>query len=994
MKRVLSQSGLYLLSLILLCGPALGQNSFFSFSAGTGSSAGNKESGTAIRYHQLTWAKTGTVSTCGVKVEQSADNITYSDLIAEQTCTSNGQSVIVSATINYVRITFSTAVTGGGTVQAVYTGYNTAPSTNGFVFQGVLASIPATCTVGNLAFITNATAGQNIYVCSATNTWTQVSGGGSSTPTGTGFVHITGGVQDGASKTVATTDLASTTGNGTKIATGTGSYTNGDCVKVDANGNLIDNGSACAAGGVAVQVAGSATGLGTTANFIPSNAFASYAGLTNGSFGSSIFSSMTFPRNKNLYIFGDSTDTIIASQNSDSAAPAGMQNASGYAGQIINNLSTGVGQDWALSGDQWEDMVMREFFHLGDWWLASNASGQYQTGEILMKPGINNASFKNNSTYLTTITRPVIYAALTAGVLNVNNMTSAQAAGCVKTGSWSVDNTTFTTANSPVLAVSGFAEVTQTNGDTIACPIVTTANSPVGVIWYGMVDSNLGTFSASSSAGACTDVVTGGTTINEFGGTLISTHNAATVTIGAMLCPLTAGSYTMTVTNNTGSSGATKKVWILGMGALPVFPGHRSIVTPVILGGTFRDRSDTNPTWTGNYDQESMNGAARLSQTYNFPIQFVPIHDYAVVSLPAAPLAGALADVNDAASKTSCASGSGTNVIRCQYNGSSWDAQLGGIPPVLFPTTTDCYADGVHPNRKCYALLYEQFAPFLPPLSSNNTVSQCFVPQGSGGSGTVGAGKPTVCLTALDNGGTSEIAVGDGTAFATTNGRIDMSGGIFRVLTTNMYSGSGGTLNIQCSGANGPYCLFASTGRFGITNGTGTSNEQTTFSQLSNGIFQINTTSVNADGMISAKGFLSPNVVHVTAQTATKTIYTLCAAASGGCNAAGQYRISWYFNQGGTACGTPGTGGVTFALTWVDNAGTHSAVALPMDDASSLTATGTKFTAQSSNTAAWASGSFNIWSTGASAIQITNTYTACSVGTLTWELAASAERIQ
>jgi hypothetical protein len=137
-----------------------------------------------------------------------------------------------------------------------------------------------------------------------------------------------------------------------------------------------------------------------------------------------------------------------------------------------------------------------------------------------------------------------------------------------------------------------------------------------------------------------------------------------------------------------------------------------------------------------------------------------------------------------------------------------------------------------------------------------------------------------------------------------------------------------------------------------------------------------------------------PSPTHVTGQTATKTIYTLCAASAGACNVAGQYSIDWYFNQGGTACGTPGTGGVTFALTWVDNAGTHSAVALPMDDSSSLTATGTKFTFQTSNTAAWASGHFIIWSTGASAIQVTNTYTACGVGTGTWELAATAMRLQ
>lgn len=136
------------------------------------------------------------------------------------------------------------------------------------------------------------------------------------------------------------------------------------------------------------------------------------------------------------------------------------------------------------------------------------------------------------------------------------------------------------------------------------------------------------------------------------------------------------------------------------------------------------------------------------------------------------------------------------------------------------------------------------------------------------------------------------------------------------------------------------------------------------------------------------------HATHSTGQTATKTIYTLCPASAGGCNVAGQYMIDWYFNQGGTACGTPGTGGVTFALSWTDNAGAHSAVALPMDDSSSLTATGTKFTFQAANTSAWASGHFVIWSTGAQPIQITNTYTACSVGTGTWELAATAVQLQ
>lgn len=43
----------------------------------------------------------------------------------------------------------------------------------GFVYTGVLASIPATCTIGQVAFITDVTPGQNQYNCTATNTWTQ-----------------------------------------------------------------------------------------------------------------------------------------------------------------------------------------------------------------------------------------------------------------------------------------------------------------------------------------------------------------------------------------------------------------------------------------------------------------------------------------------------------------------------------------------------------------------------------------------------------------------------------------------------------------------------------------------------------------------------------------------------------------------------------------------------------------------------------------------------
>jgi len=46
-------------------------------------------------------------------------------------------------------------------------------SSSPFVFVGVLASLPGTCNQSDLSFVTNATPGQQIYECSATNTWTQ-----------------------------------------------------------------------------------------------------------------------------------------------------------------------------------------------------------------------------------------------------------------------------------------------------------------------------------------------------------------------------------------------------------------------------------------------------------------------------------------------------------------------------------------------------------------------------------------------------------------------------------------------------------------------------------------------------------------------------------------------------------------------------------------------------------------------------------------------------
>jgi hypothetical protein len=63
--------------------------------------------------------------------------------------------------------------------------------------SGTVANLPAGCTAGDVYFALDAAAGQNLYFCTATNTWTQQSGtgsGGGANPGGvTGSLQKNGG---------------------------------------------------------------------------------------------------------------------------------------------------------------------------------------------------------------------------------------------------------------------------------------------------------------------------------------------------------------------------------------------------------------------------------------------------------------------------------------------------------------------------------------------------------------------------------------------------------------------------------------------------------------------------------------------------------------------------------------------------------------------------------------------------------------------------------
>jgi hypothetical protein len=119
-------------------------------------------------------------------------------------------------------------------------------------------ALPATCNPGEMFFKTNNTPGQNLYGCAPANTWTQLSGGGTSGTVSTatsgqfGFYAANGTTITGHTLVVGDIPVLNYqsplnfTGSGAKTASSTGTLLNNDCAKWDATGNIIDSGAPCA----------------------------------------------------------------------------------------------------------------------------------------------------------------------------------------------------------------------------------------------------------------------------------------------------------------------------------------------------------------------------------------------------------------------------------------------------------------------------------------------------------------------------------------------------------------------------------------------------------------------------------------------------------------------------------------------------------------------------------------------------------------------------
>jgi hypothetical protein len=212
-----------------------------------------------------TFPAVSTLSANGVQLLQNASQsavITITPNAVDQVCItgsacasantpvalSAGFGAWITVATNKIYVTPIPYASGAGTVTSV------AQS-----FTGGLISVsgsPVT-TTGTLALTVAGTSGGIPYF-SSSSAWT------SSAALTANLPVIGGGA--GSAPTVGTRS-----GNTTQFVTTTGTLTSGDCVKIDASGNFIANGSACGSGGGSTVVPNFITGLilsndGTTPN--------------------------------------------------------------------------------------------------------------------------------------------------------------------------------------------------------------------------------------------------------------------------------------------------------------------------------------------------------------------------------------------------------------------------------------------------------------------------------------------------------------------------------------------------------------------------------------------------------------------------------------------------------------------------------------------------------------------------------------------------------
>lgn len=262
--------------------------------------------------------------------------------------------------------------------------------------------------------------------------------------------------------------------------------------------------------------------------------------------------------------------------------------------------------------------------------------------------------------------------------------------------------------------------------------------------------------------------------------------------------------------------------------------------------------------------------------------------------------------------------------------------------------------------------------------------------------GTPVSATATCWPDSTDHSGLECMANGSTSVFKLVLSGVDINPVTGQVTASTNGSGFSANPGPIKVGQSPPGCTAGSAGGICFGEGTAFTNAASTaglYPDSTQHEFIAKTNGASTGGILNRT---QPSAIHSTGNTAAISTATLCAAAAGACNVAGQYHVHWDFIETGTACSNVTAGSVTFLLTYTDsNATAHSAMVMPMVNQTGATslAVGNSFTFATNLANASASGDFNI-STNGTVIQYATGYTACTTGTGTYQLDASVVRIQ
>lgn len=222
------------------------------------------------------------------------------------------------------------------------------------------------------------------------------------------------------------TAVGTRSGNTTQFVTTTGTLTSGDCVKIDANGNFIANGSACGGGG------GTPGGSDTQVQFNDSGSFGGDAGLTYAK--STDVLSITGPIKSSATGFG-SGNTGAAYQLGTNGAGLGIATADE---PYLTTKNNGVIYFGGASGTQFIMNTQNTVFQFGgDVSIGRNSSTALE---------INSGTV---GTYRDLKLRSLVYA--TAGTISITSGTNQRAGNATLAGGTVTVSNTTVTANTIVL---------------------------------------------------------------------------------------------------------------------------------------------------------------------------------------------------------------------------------------------------------------------------------------------------------------------------------------------------------------------------------------------------------------------------------------------------------------------------------------------------------------------------------------------------------------